>query len=361
MKIGVEAGCLGVKDKRLKVGVYNVAVNLLAELSKKDKENEYLLYSFYPIDKLLLKSFGRNMKNVVVGPSFGWTKIWLPLRLFIDRPRVFIGLSQAFPKFYSFSKSIYKILLVYDLAFEKYPEMYLNSFVSLHKNTKSAVEITDTIIAVSHSTKKDLIDLYRIKEKRITVSYPGIKNIFSKKAKKYKSRNSYFLFVGSLKKGKNITGLIKAFGIFAKLSRKNYVLIIVGGDKWLDNDIRIGLDKVKFLGYVNDDKLASLYRGAEAFLSPSFYEGFGLTFLEAMACGCPVIASNRGSISEVVGDAGILADPNDVDALTNAMLKISTDGRLRKDMIEKGLIQSKMFSREKFAKDVYDEIKAFEK
>src|SRR5438034_10973470 len=98
MKIGVDAGCLGIKDDRLKVGVYRVAVELLRQLGKIDKANRYYLYSFYPIDKKLMESFGPRMSNVLVVPSRGWMRIWLPFRILSQRPDVFLGLNQALPR-----------------------------------------------------------------------------------------------------------------------------------------------------------------------------------------------------------------------------------------------------------------------
>ena len=409
MRIGVEAGCLGVKDKRLKVGVYNVALSLLNDLGKMDKKNEYLLYSFYPIDKSILKLFGERMKNVVVKPSFGWTKIWLPLRLLIDRPNVFIGLSQSFPQFYFLSKNIFKITLIYDLAFEKYPDMYPNSLTSLRKNTKNAIKIADKVIAVSESTKIDLINLYGVKKAKIDVGYPKIRYIFSPKGKKYeaprsklrgisraeflrsqphfakaslgvpltpsspehalgfsakgnKSDNPYFLFVGALKKGKNVTSIIKAFSEFLRLSKKNYDLIIAGGDKWLDNDIKKTLDKfnpvirkkIKFLGFVDDKKLADLYRGAVAFISPSFYEGFGLTFLEAMASGTPVIGSNKGSVPEIVGNADLLVNPNDLKSLVKLMLLLVNEKETRDKYSKLGLQRAKELTKNNLSNRVME-------
>src|SRR5437868_616190 len=124
MKIGVDAGCLGIKDERLKVGVYRVVVGLLRQLGKIDTVNRYNLYSFYPIDKELMRSFGPRMRNVLVVPSRGWMKIWLPFRILSQRPDVFLGLNQALPDKIANQPNYKAVAFFYDLAFEKFPEMY---------------------------------------------------------------------------------------------------------------------------------------------------------------------------------------------------------------------------------------------
>ena len=169
MIIGIDAGCLGVKDEQLKTGVYKVAFNLLKALGKIDKKNEYRLYSFYPIGKKVMKSFGKRMKNFVLKPKKGWFTLRLALELKIHPVNVFLGISQAIP----FSTS-HNILLVFDIGFEYYPEFYPQSFKRLSRNTKNGVKRAEKIIAVSESTKKDLIKLYNVSEEKIKVCYLGV-------------------------------------------------------------------------------------------------------------------------------------------------------------------------------------------
>jgi glycosyltransferase involved in cell wall biosynthesis len=367
MKIGVDAGCLGVNDERLKVGVYQVVKNLLIELGKIDKDNEYLLYSFIPIQKDLLKQFGPRMKNVVVTPARGWLKIWLPLKLLLDEPKVFLALNQAAP--FRFLTSSYKTIgLFYDIAFEKYPELYAyTSSVKKHKkNSRYLAKTADTLIAISQKTKDDLVKIYKIPNKKITVSYPGF--AYSQNRAVYEYENSYFLFVGAFKKSKNIPTLLKAFDEFLRLSKKSYDLILVGGDKWLDPEIAqtfhsLSVDiqkRIKIEGYVSDNKLASFYKNASAFVGPSLYEGFGLPFVEAMNYGCPVVASDRGSLSEVIKDAGILVDPINVDSLVQALLDVIQPVK-RKELIEKGKERCLAFSWQTFAKTIKFELDKIER
>jgi alpha-1,3-rhamnosyl/mannosyltransferase len=365
MKIAIDAGCLGITDKNLQVGVYQVAINLLLELGKIDQENTYLLYSFYPISSKLLKSFGLNFKNVVVHPTRGWMKIWLPLQLLRDKADIFLGLSQALPLKFSFQK--YKTIgFIYDVAFEKYPKMYPDSRKKLLRQTDGLLKHANHIITISKATENDLIAKYNIAKSKVSVIYPGVRSLIHRtnsgqvKMTDFTVKNDtpYFLFVGALKRIKNVSTLIKAFDRFLENNKEEYYLYIVGGKKWYDGEIDVALvslkqkEKIKFLDFVDDETLASLYKGATAFISPSIYEGFGLPFVEAMASGCLVIGSTAGAIPEVVGDAGILVDAYDVDAIAHAMEKIAHDKNLRNTLRKRGLEQAKQFNWEKFAKEV---------
>ncbi len=113
-------------------------------------------------------------------------------------------------------------------------------------------------------------------------------------------------------------------------------------------------EKVKFLGFVDNNDIAPLYSAASLFVFPSILEGFGLPVLEAMSCGTPVIGSNSSSIPEVAGDAGVLVDVTDIEALTNAMHRVVTDTDLRSSMIRKGLVQAEKFSWRKTARETYE-------
>lgn len=360
MKIGVDAGCLGIKDEKLKVGVYTMAECLLKEISKLDKTNEYILYSFYPIDNKILQNFSQRIKNIVVKPSKGWMKIWLPLRLTKDKPNVFLALGQSFPKKISFLHSTKVIGFIYDLAFENFPQMYNKSLEKLQLQTKKLVKDADIIIAISETTKKDIIEKYKVNSQKIKICHLGVLEELKPQGEKYVSKFPYFLFVGALKPLKNVPTLIKAFSIYAKNDKDNHQLFLVGGDNWLDEKIGKTLkeipenvkEKIHFLGYVDNETLLKLYRGARAFISPSFYEGFGLPFLEAMASGCPVIGSTSGSIPEVVKDAGLLVDSKDEKELCNEMIKIVENKKLREKLIKNGIKRSKEFSWGKFAKEV---------
>jgi len=353
MKIGIDAGCLGIADERLKVGVYRLVFNLVKELGRLGrlgilgKNWEILLYSFLPIENEVIREFGPGVRNVVVGPSFGWNIFWLPLKLLKDKPNVFIAPSQSLPAFCPCSA----IVIVHDLAFERYPHFYQDNR-RLRKNTARAVKKAKKIIAVSRATKKDLIDFYGVSSEKIVVAYEGCEPIFKPSVRK--NGKPYFLFVGALKPIKNIPRILEAYALFLKKTGRDIPFLFAGGDLWLDKEIeptikRLGLSqKIKFLGFVPQKKLVALYQEALAFVSPALWEGFGLTLVEAMACGCPVVAGNTGAQPEVLGKGGVLVDPKNVSEIALAMEELTRSERLRQQLSEAGLKQIKNFSWEKF-------------
>lgn len=173
--------------------------------------------------------------------------------------------------------------------------------------------------------------------------------------KKYGISGDYILFVGTLQPRKNLVRLIEAF---SRLNPKPYTLIIVGKPGWMYEEIyqapkKFGVEeKVKFLDYVSDEDLPSLYQNARCFVLPSLYEGFGLPVLEAMSYGCPVVTSNTSSLPEAGGEAAIYVDPESVESIKEGILKVlNFTPRARQDLIKKGYDQVKKFSWEKCARE----------
>jgi len=226
------------------------------------------------------------------------------------------------------------------------------------------------IIAVSQSTKDDLMEHLGIADERISVVYEGIDHSLFQPVSQRIYKYPYILFVGSEQPRKNLTTLLKAFSqlksepIFKKLK-----LVKVGkaGGQGADfrnqtmdvvESLHLSNDVI-FTDFVPETDLPAYYSGAEVFVLPSLYEGFGFPVVEAMACGCPVITSNTSSLPEVVGKAGIMVDPHDADSLAQAMRHVLTDSKLSNNMIGRGLKQSKKFTWEKAAKqtlDIYSEV-----
>jgi glycosyltransferase involved in cell wall biosynthesis len=175
---------------------------------------------------------------------------------------------------------------------------------------------------------------------------------------------AYLLYVGTLQPRKNLSRLIEAFArlagapAFADVQQSDSLRLVLAGRRgWLYDDLvaqveRLGLaGRVFFPGYVADADLPALYSGALAFVFPSLYEGFGLPVLEAGACGVPVITSNTSSLPEVAGDAALLVDPHDVDAIAEAMYRLVTDEALRAELVRRGFENVKRFSWEKCARE----------
>jgi len=172
------------------------------------------------------------------------------------------------------------------------------------------------------------------------------------------------LNVGTLEPRKNVVTLMKAFRKLMEKGFDGYKLVIAGDKGWLYEEIFKEVDRsdlkheILFLGVVRDADLPMLYNCADMFVYPSLYEGFGLPPLEAMACGIPVIISNTSSLPEVIGNAGIMVDPGDVNSLSEAMYNVLEDKELRSQMSKNGLKRAKLFSWEKAAKEIleiYDE------
>lgn len=361
MRIGVDAGCLGVLDNRLRVGVYNFAKNLLIATSKLDNKNTYLLYSFHPIDTELMGQLGNNFINIIVQPSKGWMKVWVPLRIWRDGIDVFLCFGQAVPAF--LPASVKTIGYIYDIAFEKFPQYYIDSYNQLHTNTTQLIQKSDHIITLSEASKRDIEAFYSVPPQKVTGIHLGVRP-FVRQIEGKKGKEKYFLFVGALKKGKNVVGTIKAFAAFCALSKEKFVLKIVGGDKWLDPEIgstleslpKNVLERVQVLGFVGDDEMHQLYSYATALLAPSYYEGFGLPVVEAMSVGCPVIVSERGSLPEIVSKAGFIFDPDDSEAIGQQMYKLSKDSTLRLTYKKKSIERAKRFTWERCAKETLQKI-----
>jgi glycosyltransferase involved in cell wall biosynthesis len=221
------------------------------------------------------------------------------------------------------------------------------------------------IIAVSQSTKNDLIHHLGIPDEQISVVYEGIDHSLFRPVSHRIYNYPYILFVGTEHPRKNFATLVKAFSQLKGEFRFNKLkLVKVGNAGGQEADFRektmetvkaLGLvNEVIFTGFVPEADLPAYYSGAEVFVLPSLYEGFGFPVLEAMACACPVVTSNTSSLPEVTGEAGIMVDPYDTDSLAKAMRQVLTDSELRDNMIEKGLEQSKRFSWEKAAEQTLE-------
>ena len=223
------------------------------------------------------------------------------------------------------------------------------------------------IITVSQNTKQDLMKYLKIPENRISVIYNGIDHSIFKPYDVKILDNPYILYVGSERPRKNLSRLFEAFakvkGEFPEL-RLVKAGAVGRSEEYRRNVMRkldsLGITReVIFVEHTSGLDLAHYYSSASLLAYPTLYEGFGLPPLEAMACGCPVVTSNTSSLPEVVGKAGIMVDPYDVDGLAQAMKQVLTDDKLRDDMVGKGLEQAKRFSWEETARktqEVYNKV-----
>lgn len=224
------------------------------------------------------------------------------------------------------------------------------------------IERADRIIAISHFTKREILELYpHISEKKIVVTWLGVHERFriipdeqkETVRRKYLLNKPFILSVSTIEPRKNLKTLIKAF---AQIKDSiDHDLVLTGAYGWnskdlysLITDLKLN-DRIMFPGYVDIEELPAIYNLADVFVYPSLYEGFGLPPLEAMACGCPVITSNVASLPEVVDDAAETLDPLDIEALAFSMERLLHDVDIRKTFIDKGLQRIKRFTWEQCA------------
>ena len=215
------------------------------------------------------------------------------------------------------------------------------------------------------------MDIFGVREEKVKVIYEAADEMFDagvrdEEAKKLKSKlgiDKYILSVGTLEPRKNLMSLLQAFADVIPLLPEDIKLVIAGRKGWLYEDILKTIGdiggKVVVTGYVTKVELRLLYNEAEVFVYPSLYEGFGLPVIEAMACGAPVITSNTSSLPEVAGDAGITVDPCNTGALSEAILEVVKNRKLREELSGKGLQRANLFSWEITAKqtlNVYSEL-----
>jgi glycosyltransferase involved in cell wall biosynthesis len=250
------------------------------------------------------------------------------------------------------------VLTVHDLIFRRYPQhhkplnrWYLNATMPLYCRR------ADHIIAVSEQTKRDVIAAYGAPPEKITVIYeaaderfrPQPPEVVAEARGRYRLPARYLLFVSTIEPRKNLIRLLAAFERL-HAERLTDALVIVGRRGWLYDDFFAVLERsparqaVIFPGWVDDVDLPAIYAGAQVFAFPSLFEGFGLPVLEAMACGTPVVCSNSSSLPEVGGDAALLVDPLDVDALTGALDRVLRDPARAADLRASGLAQAARFS-----------------
>ena len=247
-----------------------------------------------------------------------------------------------------------KILTVFDLISEKYPN-YFKNFKDLREEKKFSIENSQHLICISETTKNDLIEYFGVDPKKITVTLLASNLSNDLIEIKNKMLKNFILFIGNRRGYKNFDGFIEAFSK-SNLIKKNFKIMIVGGEKFGNEDFEILKKNEMTLDHIqiaNEKKmsLSYIYSNVALMVYPSLYEGFGLPILEAMACGCPVLSSNGGSLQEVGGKNIEYFDPLDTDDMSFKFDKILSSNTNLKNQIAHGYKQSQKFSWEKCAKE----------
>jgi len=252
-----------------------------------------------------------------------------------------------------------RVVTIYDLAFLRVPELCSPRIVGpFSRQIRRFALDADAILTCSEATKADIVELLGVPEAKVTVAHGAADPAFVRMSwteaqelmvRRYGITPPYLLFVSTLEPRKNVAGLLQAFALIQH--EIPHVLAIVGREGWMEKSLaalteELGItDRVRHVGYVPDHAaLPAFYSGADAFVFPSFHEGFGLPVLEALACGCPVITSDRASLPEVAGEAAIYVDPDDADSIANGIRRLVNDRELAADLRARGLEQARKFS-----------------
>lgn len=364
MIIGIDASRANREER---TGTEWYSYYLIQELKKIPLKSgdKFILYS---LDKLKGElgelPFGWESRILSWKFKYLWTQIRLAWEVYKNPPDVLFIPSHCLP-FFCRSK---KVITLHDFAFKRFKNVYpLIQRIYLNLVYWWAAIKAEKIIVPSKFTKSEALKFYRIKENRIKVISEGYNpRIFYQEKnkektelilKKYEIRKPYFIYVGRIEIKKNIIGLI---GAYKKLIEKRGAdnvpqMILIGkagfGFKIIKKRVESLKPKVFLFGYIKEEDLVHFYNAAVAFIFPSFYEGFGLPVLEALACGLPTIVSSTDALLEVGGPAVLSFNQNNEDELVEAMEKILDNQELRQGLIEKGLSWVKNFSWGKCAQE----------
>jgi glycosyltransferase involved in cell wall biosynthesis len=348
MRVGIDARCLRVQRKS---GVEQYAANVIRHLCALPELSEVLLY----VDGPTGIEWPPTVKERVVRARFGWLRLALPLAMRKDR----VSLAH-FPATIAPGMVPCPFLVtVYDLAFKRFPEAYSVKGLRMQEKALRSASRAARVIAVSQSTKRDLVQFSIAPEDGIDVVPGAPRDIFRQDPAVPRKSRDVLLFVGVLSRRKNVLRLVEAY-CEARAMGVDLPLLLAGEEGELGAKLRaevahLGLENdVRILGFVEDHELAALYRRAVALVFPSLYEGFGLPVVEAMACGTPVITSDCSSLAEVGGDAAVLVNPLDVDAIAQAIVRVCGDEGLWHDLSEKGLETAGEYSWEQSARSTLE-------
>lgn len=338
---------------------------LLGGLASIDHENQYLVFH------------SRKDRSIPQRPPNYRTRLlWTPCHHPLEQATLPVELSFArldllhSPDFIPpLHRRIASVITVHDLAFLYYPQYLVPEARRYYGQIGAAVKSAEAIIAVSQHTKKDLIEQLGVPEGKVHVVYEAANPLyrplgevaFGSPQRVVAIPQPYILFVGTLEPRKNLPALLRAMAqIKGQRASRTPRLVMAGGKGWLYQE---SLDLVGQLGLTEEtllfgpaapEELLWLYNRAELLVLPSVYEGFGLPVVEAMACGTPVVVSRTSSLPEVAGDAGLLVDPADSEALAEAICRVLDDQALREKMRQAGLQQAGRFSWESTARETLD-------
>ncbi|HRP88718.1 MAG TPA: glycosyltransferase family 1 protein [Edaphocola sp.] len=344
----------------------------LKRMTVNHPEHQFFFFFDRPYDESFV--FAKNVIPVVLSPQARHPVlyyIWFEWSISKALKKYNIDVFLSPDNFSSLKTKVPTCLVIHDLAFVHYPQfvkkidgLYYNRFMP------KFAQKAKRIVAVSEYTKQDIMQQYHVAVDKIDVVYNGANSLYvpldfeakEEIQKKYSEGQQYFLFTSALHPRKNVINLLKAFVKFKRRLKSPMKMVIVGRLAWLSKEIQEAKDKMPYkedviwLGYVDVHELAKITAAAYAMVYPSLFEGFGIPILEALKCNVPVIASNTSSMPEVVGDAGLLVDPNDVDDIANAMMKMYKEESLRNKFVQEAVWQSGKFSWDQSAEQLFESL-----
>lgn len=351
VRIGIDARLLAYR----RGGISNYIRHLLSALAALDPETDYHVLR-HRRDPTRQEAGGNFRRVTMRTPCHHRWERWAlgveiaPLRLDLLHSPDFIPPAFGARHF---------VITVHDLNFLYFPQ-FLTAESRRYYNDQIAWAVTraDHILAVSETTRADLMCLLGVPAEKVTVTYEGVGPAFrplppervEETLAHYGLQRGYLLFVGTVEPRKNLSGLFTAYRLLLDRGEFPGPLVIAGSRGWLYDEIdrqveALHLQKyIRFLSYVPDADLPPLYNGAALLVMPSFYEGFGLPVLEAMACGTPVLISDRGSLPEVAGDAAVVVNPEDPEEIAAGIVRLLGDPQLRSRLRERGLARASRFS-----------------
>lgn len=348
MLIGVDASRAARTER---TGTEAYSLHLIRAMLDAAPQHRFRLYA----DRRLPGELGApNAEPRVIPFPRLWTHVRLSAEMLWRAPNVMFVPAHVVPLVHPRA-----VVTVHDLGYLYFPQAHPPlARLYLDLSTRWNVRAAARVIADSHATRDDLVRHYAARPDKISVAYPGrdaslrrVDDAVTIEAvkRRYSIAGEYLLYLGTLQPRKNLARLITAFSALHPVP-SDLQLVIAGAKGWLYADIfdqarQLGLqDRVLFPGRIAEEDKAALISGAVALVFPSLYEGFGLPVVEAMQCGAPVICSNTSSLPEAAGDAALLVDPLDVDALAQAMRQVLDDAALRRTLVERGYIQATRFS-----------------
>ncbi len=350
MRIGIEAERANNPQK---TGVEHYAKQLILHLAEIDRENRYVLYLRTKPEAWLL-NLPENFKVKVMPFPVFWTQLRISWEMLFHPVDVLMIPASALPLIHP-KKSL---VTIHDIGWRYFPQSFtwfMRNF--LEWSTGFALKNASDVIAVSQSTKRDILKFYRIGEAKIHVVYHGFDPEDLSHAERFSGLpEKYIIFLSTLQPRKNLEGLIDAFRLlkneFPDLPHK---LVVVGRPGWKFERILQKLednrDIVIYLNYLSDDQRRSALAHAELLVQPAFYEGFGMQLLEALWAGVPVACSKVSSLPEVAGEAAVYFDPHNPKDIKNAIKSVLFDKSLSESLVARGRERVKNFSWKKCARE----------